>query len=503
MRIAFINPLSGYFKYDPMVMPPLGVLIIASKLRDKGHQILFIDRNSQYFADDASHSATPQKRIRSLDLDTRKKLADFAPDIVGITMMTSQMKDTQAVARLVRKTLAGDVIIAAGGYHPTCEPTSIFNDLPELDFAVRGQGEWAMLDVAAGRPWNEIPGLTINKNTQKSAARSGLFKLFERKQPLLTSNYSYNPDQPWSKDLIFTAPPARDLIDTSYYQRAGDTTIGCYYFRSPASIITSQGCPKRCSFCASKFMESKLYFQPVEEVVEEVERIIDTTDASALFFYDINFPVHKKRTKELCRRFVETGIADKLSWIACASADNLPYELLDDMRRAGCVGLMFGFESNSQRMLDILNKETPVELNQKAVDACINADIRPSSGFILGAPGETEDDINKSLEFIAKNDLLSSLNLLLPLPATPVNHQLKMMGKLDPTHPDYWGLISDTNAPMSPEKVYSDIPYDRFVEIYNNGIRDVVSKTWKTLYVDAPLEKPRDLAQHNAIHVIQ
>jgi radical SAM superfamily enzyme len=156
------------------------------------------------------------------------------------------------------------------------------------------------------------------------------------------------------------------------------------------------------------------------------------------------------------------------------------------MRKAGCVGLVFGFESASQRVLDILNKKTDVALHQRAVDACVANDIRPQSGFIIAAPGETKEDIKLSLDFIERNQLLSSLNVLLPLPGTAINRQLIRQGKLDPNHPDYWGMISDTNAPLTKERVYCDIPFDEFVDIYNNGMKNVCAPTWETLYIDKP-----------------
>lgn len=488
MKFLFVNPLSGHFKIDPMSMPPLGVLQVAGMLSREGHEVEYVDRNSYLFGALGCVGQPDDAQRAALDRWTRDRISKFGADVVGFTLMTCQLRDTQHCATMVRKLAGQDCMILAGGYHPTTEPQSVFVDIPELDMVIRGQGEFPMLEFASGKPLDQIAGLTFAKKQQqeKKTAWSIITDFGMRRSIQKPLELTMNPDREWRKADCFPALPSRELLDMSYYQRTGDSVINCYYFKTPGSIMTSMGCPKRCTFCASVMMESKLYFRPADQVVDELELMVDHYGTTGVFFYDINFPVHKKRTAEVCRQFIDRGIADKIKWVCCASADNLPHDLLPLMRRAGCVGIVFGFESASQKILDLLNKRTPAQANQDAVDACKANDIRPQSGFIIGVPGEDEGDINMSLDFIAKNDLLSSLNVLLPLPGTPLNTQLRRTGKINPAHPDYWGLISDTNAPLIPERVYSDIAFDRFVDIYNNGMRDVCAPTWKTLYIDQP-----------------
>lgn len=489
MKLLFINPLSGHFKIDPMGMPPLGVLQVANMLSEQGHAVDYLDRNAYLFGTLGCVGQPSPRQFSALDRWTRDKIAQFGPDAIGFTLMTCQLRDTQRCASLARKIVGCDSWLIGGGYHPTTEPTSIFVDVPELDMIVRGQGEFPMAEFASGKPLDQIAGLVFAKKA-KRVSWSVISDFGLRRKAQKPPELTINPEREWKKADCFPVLPARELMDVAYYQRPGDSVINCYYFSTPSSIMTSMGCPKRCSFCASVMMESKLYFRPADSVIDEIEEMIAGYGVTGLFFYDINFPVHKKRTAELCKRLIERGISERVKWVCCASADNLPYDLLPIMRRAGCVGIVFGFESASQKVLDLLNKKTPVQLNQDAVDACKANDIRPQSGFIVGVPGETEDDLSLSLDFIAKNELLSSLNVLLPLPGTPINAELRRAGKIDPAHPDYWGLISDTNAPLVPERVFSDIPFDRFVEIYNSGMRDVCAPTWKTLYIDKPQTGP-------------
>lgn len=472
MKVVLINPLSGYFKFDPMSMPPLGLLYIASYLRSHGCGVTLVDRNAYLYGTLRCVGEPDERLLQELDEWTRVIVERESPQLIGFTMMTCQLRDVRHVARQVRQA-GSNAVLVAGGYHPTCAPEAALRDIPELDIVVRGQGERAMLSLASGKLLNTVSGLSYRSSSADGNRR-----------------IESTLDQEFDRDHVLVYPPARDLIDGSYYQRPGASVLGCYYIRKPGSIITSQGCPKKCNFCASRLMESKMYFRPVDEVIIELEHMIYEDGVTALLFYDINFFLWRKRVEDLLDAFIDRGINRKIKWLACASADDLPADMLPRVREAGCVGLIFGFESASQKILNSLNKRATVEQNQMSVDACKANDIRPQSGFIIGVPGETERDIDLSLEFIAKNDLLSSLNVLLPLPGTKINRQLIAAGKLDPNDPDYWGLISDTHAPLTPKRVYSDIPFERFVEIYNRGTAEVCAPTWKTLYLDEPEEAP-------------
>ncbi|TAN56412.1 MAG: B12-binding domain-containing radical SAM protein, partial [Magnetospirillum sp.] len=390
MRILLINPLSGHFKFDAMSMPPLGILVVAAKLREEGHDVVFLDRNAILYGSLKCVGEPTPLLLSQVDRHVRQAMRQHQPQIVGITMMTCQMRDVRRISVLIRKMAGADTRIVLGGYHPTCEPSTVFRDIPEVDVIIRGQGEWAMAELAAGKPLLQIAGVSFRQRVaQPRIARLGDW-VTGRIRPFDPSEIRHNLDSFWSKDRNLTVMPARDLIATDYYQREGDAIINYYYFHRPASIVTAQGCPKRCSFCASKLMESKLFFSPAQQMIEEVSHLVYDGGVTGLFFYDINFPVHRKRTEAFTTAMVEMGLADKVKWLACASADNLPYDLLPQMRRAGCVGLLFGFESASQRILDILNKDIDVNLHQKAVDACKANDIRPQSAFIVGVPGETE-----------------------------------------------------------------------------------------------------------------
>ncbi len=495
MKFLLINPLSGYFKYDPMSMPPLGLLYVAVRLRREGLDVYYLVRNSElYGADTCAEGGVvgqpTDEQIERLNHWTRGVIQSFGPDVIGLTMMTCQWLDVQEMVELSREVGGEDVTILVGGYHPTTvDAPGLLRDFPGLDVAVRGRGEEAMSQLAAGKPWAEIHGLTYRKRSPRARGLRAIRRLFQstREESVDSAEITHTPSAPFDRSTVLLGKPARDLLNSNYYSKSGNSTIGCYHFTRPSSIVTSIGCPWSCSFCASKIMEPKMAFRPVESVIEEMQEMVDD-GVTGMFFYDINFLAWKKRALELIRAIIDSGLNKHVNWLACASAINFPQQLLPELREAGCIGLVFGMESASQKILDTLNKgPASPEQNQIAVDACKRNGIRPQSGFILGVPGEVEEDVQVTFDFIQSNDLLSSLNVLLPLPGTAVNRSLIADGKLDPNHPDYWGLIADTNAPLTADRVYSEIPYERFVELFDYGMSEICAPTWKTVYAD-PIE---------------
>ena len=457
-------------------MPPLGLLYIAAHLRAIGSEPILIDRNSFYFNE--LKNEVEEKKYELLDEWTLDIISKSEAALCGFTMMTSQMHDVKRLSKKIRKQFTSTLKMVVGGYQSSLEPEATLSYLENVDVAVCGRGETSIGLLAKNAiPLESIPNI-VYRIPQKWWHR-----LTPQKN---NSLFGYGPRvRPQSEDKLYYEP-ARDLLDINFYSHESDSIISCYHIYRPFSLITSLGCIHNCSFCASRILEKSHHHKEVDRVIAEIDTLVSTYSASALLFYDINFFVHKRRTQALLEAMASTFSGQKLRWLASASATELPPEQLNLARKAGCIGLVFGFESGSDKMLEKMNKTARISDNQKAIDLCNEFGIRPQSGFIVGYPGETERDLTASFEFIEKNSLLSSLNLILPLPGTPINKQLVEQGRLKRDDPNYYGLISDHNRPLSEKIVFSDMPYERFVELFNFGHSKICAPTWKTMFVDQP-----------------
>jgi radical SAM superfamily enzyme YgiQ (UPF0313 family) len=114
---------------------------------------------------------------------------------------------------------------------------------------------------------------------------------------------------------------------------------------------------------------------------------------------------------------IESGL--DMPWGGNSRVDNIDGEILALAREAGCRQITFGFESGSQRTLDILKKKTTVEQNKQAIRLCNEAGIIPQGTFIVGSPGETLEDVRLTVKFIEESGIESAgICIATPYPGT-------------------------------------------------------------------------------------
>ena len=154
--------------------------------------------------------------------------------------------------------------------------------------------------------------------------------------------------------------PARDLLDMEKYMGTWKENIG---FRV-TSVISSRGCPFSCKFCDKTTFGGKIRFMSPSRMIEEMKILYDRYGAEMVYFEEDLFTVNRKRVLEFCS-LVEKELPGKM-WAAQSRVDTIDQEMLRRMKRAGCDNLIFGVESGSQKILDILGKGFTVEQIENA-----------------------------------------------------------------------------------------------------------------------------------------
>jgi radical SAM superfamily enzyme YgiQ (UPF0313 family) len=310
-----------------------------------------------------------------------KELEDFKPDIVGITATTVVIRDAYKVANFCR---SKGVFTVMGGVHASVLPEEA---LRYCDRVVVGEGEFAMLDIVQGKI----------------------------SSPIVSAGYINNIDE--------IPIPARHLMNMDYYLRTKDNISGTHlYFVPPrtrvAAILTSRGCPYRCIFCYNSYRRSPVRFHSPERVISEIELLIDKYKIQALFFFDDELLANKRRLSDICGMMKRNKI--DLMWGCQARADAVDLATLRMVKEAGCRQINFGFESGSQRILDILKGETiTVEENTQAIEMCRKVGILSWGTFIIGNPTETLNDIELTRRFIRTSRLNAAMiHVTTPYPGT-------------------------------------------------------------------------------------
>jgi anaerobic magnesium-protoporphyrin IX monomethyl ester cyclase len=162
-------------------------------------------------------------------------------------------------------------------------------------------------------------------------------------------------------------------------------------------------------------------------VVDELEWLRDTYGAGAYSFNDEIFTYDKKRTLEICDEIKGRKIG--IPWNCQTRVDHVTKKLLVKMREANCQLVSFGIESGCQKILDSVRKKTTIEQNKRAVRWAKQSGLSVAFSVIIGYPGETEDMLRQTLDFIHKvepDDVY--LYLATPYPNIELRDRVKDMG---------------------------------------------------------------------------
>ena len=332
----------------------------------------------------ASHLAKHGVEVRIADQlagqPIEEEIGTWQPDLVGITATTPLANDAYRIAAYCR---AMGIRTVMGGVHASVLPEEA---LQHVDVVVQGEGEAALLQIVR----DDIA------------------------QGVVTAPYIPSIDD--------IPPPSRHLMQMDFYCRTTERTPGTYlHFVPPgkrvAALLTSRGCPYRCIFCHNTWRDAPYRFNSARRVVEEIEDVARTYGVECIFFIEDNFFAHKPRLREICELLGQKQLS--VTWGCNARVNDVDRELLELVKSVGCRQVTFGFESGSQRILDVLKKGTTVEANRRAVELCNAVGLIPQGTIMIGNPTETVADIRSTQRFIRESDIESvGVCIATPYPGT-------------------------------------------------------------------------------------
>ena len=330
-------------------VPPLGLAYIAAVARENGHEVDILDAYATGMSWAAFGRAIRQRK----------------PDAVGLTAMTPVADIAARAVKMMRPHVKHIVI---GGPHPTAVGEEIFDEMPGLDAAVIGEGEPVIGPLLRwwekGAEGDPPPGVRIP---------SGPF----------TAATPPNP--------AHLPRPARDLLPNHAYRYLFATRRGF------ATMISSRGCPFRCSFCDKSVGGSKWRARPASDVVDEMVELKERHGVGFINFYDDNFTLRRARVVAICNEIIARRL--DIEWKCEGRVDSVDPTLLALMKRAGCRVVAYGVESANPETLALLRKDITTDQAVAAFAATRSAGLRSLAYMILGAPGEDANAVEQSIQF--------------------------------------------------------------------------------------------------------
>ncbi|MCW4035183.1 MAG: B12-binding domain-containing radical SAM protein, partial [Candidatus Bathyarchaeota archaeon] len=352
MKFSFINP--GPNPEMPIedvkkmvgAAPPLGMLYIASYLKQNGVETSIIDEAAQGFS-----------LKKTLDWVKKEN-----PDILGFSTLSATGRKAALIAKHVKEENP-NIAITFGNFFATFNAERILNKYPAVDYIVRGEGEHTSLELA------------------KCLEKNGDLK------KVLGINFRYNgkvistEDRPLIKDIDSLPFPDREMLDAEYHNTTAGIVVAPKKF---SGFVTSRGCVYRCRFCGCRRLARTLWrSRSVDNIMEELH-LLSSQGYKQFLFVDDNFTLNPKRVMKLCRRMKKEKV--DVEFFAEGRVDHCPQEMLQEMVRANCRMIYFGIENGTQKVLDYYDKQTTP---QQALDAVRSArkvgiDVIVAS-FIVGA----------------------------------------------------------------------------------------------------------------------
>ena len=396
------------------IMAPLGLLSLAAWLDQHGHETRVHDCYAFPGRDESIFAYLREER----------------PDFIGFSTTTSSFLDGIRLAKAAKEALPS-VQVVFGGVHLSALGDQLLRDYPVIDYGVVGEGEETLLELieAEGANLRDIKGLIFR--AQGEVVVNG------RRTKLL--------------DMDSLPLPAYEKLQG--FPEAYRLPIFSYPKAPSTTVITSRGCPYTCSYCdRSVFGKSYRYNSP-EYMVQYLAYLEEKFHIKHVNIYDDTFTLKRQRMIDFCELKIKSGL--KMTYNCAARTEQLDPEMLKLLKRSGCWMISLGIETGDPELLKRhrsyqpqATMEEPLEERRRMIQLIRKEGIRVKGLFMLGLPGETEESVKKSIDYILALPLDDvNISKLTPFPGAPMYADIRDHGDFE----ENWELMNAANFTFIPK----------------------------------------------------
>jgi len=389
-NILFINPRENQRTY-PEPYPSGAFVLMGTMAHNLGHNVKIV------------HMGVDKVEAN----DIAKAVKEFKPDIIGISINTFQTRDAKEIIKIIKETNQ-NTLLTVGGPHVSGMGTRIFNDFPNIDIAIFGEGEHTFLEIVAGKGLSKIKGLAYKDGEE----------------------VRINTPRLPAMNLDYIPLPNLDLVSFSKERFRGiDPVIAL----PSMYIMASRGCPFQCIYCNKSVWGFKTRFRKPELIIRELEWLRDRYGVKEIFFQDDTLNLSRKWITKLLNLIIQHGLNKDMAYKVDLRANKhlIDRELLKLLKKANVQYIFYGVESGNQEMLNRMKKGLTIEELKRAFSLTHSVGIKTIASFIIGLPGETEETINDTIKLSKElSPFAAGFVLATPLPGTEFEKILLEKGHL-------------------------------------------------------------------------
>jgi anaerobic magnesium-protoporphyrin IX monomethyl ester cyclase len=404
------------------LMPPLGLAGIAAFLEGRGIRAHIVD----------CFAHPDDERV------IRDTLRELRPAFVGFSCTTSSFLDGVRLAAMARSELPG-VRTVFGGPHVSALRERLLGDYPEIDFLVAGEGEETLAELIAadGAGAEGIPGVVSRRGDDI------VFAGFRDQGIALDS-------------LPF---PAYEKL--AGYPSAYQLPIFNYPRTPSTSCISSRGCPYACSYCDRSVFRRSFRYNSADYLYAHLAYLRERFGIRHVNFYDDQFTFNRQRVEEFCRMMVDRPLG--MTFNCAVRAEHVDFDLLRLMKASGCWMVSLGIETGDPDLLAQHRQNADLDMLADTIRLIKKARIRVKGLLMMGLPGETEESIRRSMEYVYSLPI-DDFNLakFTPFPGSPLYEKIHQLGSFD----EDWEQMDCMQFRFVPHGMRRERLEELFIEFY-------------------------------------
>lgn len=422
MRLLLLTERPERVSFFPNVLPPLGVLYLSSACRQ--------------------HNIDHEVYDHNIGRTYKGDYSEF--DVVGLSVNSANVSNSLKLARQIRRKKP-DITLVTGGPLAIAYPDFLMGE-EFFDIIFIGEAEYSLIDFLKGKTLSQIPGIVYRENGE-----------VKRNEAIFI------------EDLDAIPFPNFEAVDIRKYRAAMQKN------RPVSSLISSRGCPYRCSFC----FHNMGYFwrhRSVKNVMDEIEFQYSKLGIKELCIVDDNFTHDIERAEQIAQEIIRRGYKLSIQFNNAVRTEGITREFLETFKKAGLWYFAIAPESANQNTLEKIRKRLNSQHLHKVVQWGRELDLFVYACFMVGFPWEGREDVDNTLKMaVEMNSHMSQISRLTIFPKTELYEEISNFSEVrQPSTSLFFGTQNFDNAYIDSSTLAQMIRKANFRKYFNiNALWDI------------------------------